>query len=156
MIRKLGQDDIATILAIEQENPSPWTEPMVQGEFFLESARPYVIVTDSGSVVGWCCCRVIEPEAELLKIAVKKQFRRRGLASKLLETLVAKLADCRVERVFLEVRAENGPALSFYEKHGFVQAGRRSCYYSNPTDDAVIMVRDISFDHDRTGAEWSQ
>lgn len=153
MIRKLGQDDIATVLAIEQENPSPWTEAMVQGEFCLASAQQYVIVADSGIVVGWCCCRVVEPEAELLKIAVKKQFRRRGLASELLENLISKLRDRQVEGVFLEVRAKNGPALSFYEKHGFVQAGRRSCYYSNPTDDAVIMVRDISSDHERTGAE---
>jgi ribosomal-protein-alanine N-acetyltransferase len=61
--------------------------------------------------------------------------------------LLEALAECRelrIKKVFLEVRESNVPAISFYEKHGFVRSGRRPAYYQSPTEAAVLMMRELT------------
>lgn len=87
-------------------------------------------------VVAFLAARQVAPgERELLNLAVHPEFRRRGIASSLLQ---AALGAAPAEW-FLEVRASNHAAIAFYVQHGFHRAGVRPKYYRDPTEDAVVM-----------------
>ena len=78
-------------------------------------------------------------EAEIIRIAVVPEWRRRGLANRLWEVLVRHPGGCDPARVFLEVAAANAPARAFYERLGFRVSGRRAGYYG-PGEDALNMI----------------
>ncbi|MFT5701057.1 MAG: ribosomal-protein-alanine N-acetyltransferase [Desulforhopalus sp.] len=135
--------DAPVVERLEQQTSSPWSLTSLLGE--LKQDRGVVIVAeltvDQGTlpeVVGWCACRYLVPESELLKIAVSSDHRRRGIATALLRHLTLFLSQRSIETLFLEVRSQNQRALKFYKKSGFLQIGQRSKYYSNPNDDASI------------------
>jgi ribosomal-protein-alanine N-acetyltransferase len=86
---------------------------------------------------------MVAPEAELLKIVVRKEYRRQGVASLLLGRLVKELRRQKIETLFLEVRAANRGATAFYRQQAFSQVGVRSRYYSNPPDSALIFCRSL-------------
>jgi ribosomal-protein-alanine acetyltransferase len=75
-------------------------------------------------------------DQEVLNLAVDPDHRRQGVAEALLRALLQQISD----PLFLEVRAGNSPALSFYHKLGFAKTGQRRSYYRNPTEDAIIMI----------------
>jgi [ribosomal protein S18]-alanine N-acetyltransferase len=102
------------------------------------------VVDSDGAVSGFLVARAVVSEAEILNLCVDPEKRRTGNAAALLQAAIAELQRLRVETVFLEVRASNQPALSFYEKHGFAPNGRRPAYYQNPTEDAVLMMRELT------------
>jgi ribosomal-protein-alanine N-acetyltransferase len=80
------------------------------------------------------------PEWELENIAVLPEYRRRGLARRLLSALLKQARLQGAERIFLEVRESNLAAIRLYEAAGFQQLGRRREYYLNPTEDALTLV----------------
>ncbi len=80
---------------------------------------------------------------ELMNIAVLPEYRRNGIAQKLLERCVLCAANNGCDRILLEVRSSNNSAKALYEKNGFAKIGIRKKYYSAPTEDADIMQKDI-------------
>lgn len=137
--------DLDDVLRLEAENPSPWSREDIDKEVGRYDRAQYVAVDEEeGGIVGWCCCRFLDDQAELLKIAVIGSMRKRGVASVLLTHLLKDLADRGVQALFLEVRSRNFPALRFYRKHGFTEIGRRQRYYSSPDDDALVLERNFT------------
>jgi ribosomal-protein-alanine N-acetyltransferase len=94
---------------------------------------------DSGAVAGFAVASLLPPQAELEIIAVATAVQRRGAARQLFAALAAELRSAQVAEIILEVRASNQPALGFYRLSGFVEIGRRSRYYHDPVEDAVLM-----------------
>jgi ribosomal protein S18 acetylase RimI-like enzyme len=98
-------------------------------------------------VAGFIVASLLPPQAELEIIAVAPRFQRRGLARRLFtalaaelrSTLAAKLSTGQPAELLLELRASNLPALAFYGSLGFMEAGRRPCYYHDPIEDALLM-----------------
>ena len=90
-----------------------------------------------GKIVGYALGRVVADEAELLKICVLKGWRKRGIAEKMLGSLLGKMREKGAAACFLEVRSKNSPALALYQKLGFEKIALRRNYY--PDDDAVVM-----------------
>jgi len=82
-----------------------------------------------GTAAGFVLSRHAVDEEEVLLIAVRPEFRLRGVASALLEQLMAQARQRHVARLFLEMR-EGNPAESLYRKHGFQAVGRRPNYYN--------------------------
>ena len=117
---------------------NPWTSEMLESE--LESALS-VLVTEKidGKTVGYALGRVVADESELLKICVLMDYRKRGIAEKMLSELLEKMREKGAAACFLEVRSRNEPAISLYEKLGFEKIATRRNYY--PDDDAVVMKR---------------
>lgn len=76
-------------------------------------------------------------EAEILTITVAQSHRRGGIGTKLLRALVEQLAEDGVERLFLEVAADNSAAYGLYRRLGFVETGRRKGYYQRDNTAAV-------------------
>ncbi len=93
-------------------------------------------VADSqGVIAGYFLARHICETVELFYIYVAPSQRRHGLGRSLLTNLCeqARLWG-NVERVFLEVRPSNAPALALYRSLGFQQTGMRKGYYRNGED----------------------
>jgi ribosomal-protein-alanine N-acetyltransferase len=142
-VRWMQAGDILGVLRIEVENPSPWTETMLGGELEVEQGIRLVAGDESGRIAGWVACRLVEAEAELLKIAVAEAARRNGAGTLLLHRLCSALKEAGVKVLFLEVRSKNKTALQFYRKNGFIAAGRRRGYYTGPADDALLLRKEL-------------
>jgi len=135
--------DVVAVESIEAQFPSPWTKVQILAELERESGIS-LIADDLQEVVGWCCGILLPPDAELLKIAVDKSRQRQGVASLLLRTFATLLAGNGAEQIYLEVRSANTPALTLYQQAGWVEQGKRKNYYTNPVDDAVLLVRNLT------------
>ena len=80
-----------------------------------------------------CAC-----DAEILTVSVAPDFRRQGIARRLVTDLMSALQSAGAERVLLEVRAADMGAQQLYRSLGFEELSRRRGYYSD--DDAIVMV----------------
>lgn len=87
----------------------------------------------------------IPPEAELITLAVVPEFRRQGIAERLLEQIIHNLKDEQIHTLHLEVNETLLPARHLYEKAGFQAVGCRPGYYLNSAgtrEDAILMLRE--------------
>ena len=85
---------------------------------------------------------IILDEAEIHRLAVKKEYRRSGVAAKLLQEMFGYLHDKGIVSVRLEVRQSNHEAIKLYEKFGFMIKGRRRGYYQETGEDALVLEVD--------------
>ncbi|MCR4282386.1 MAG: ribosomal protein S18-alanine N-acetyltransferase [Bauldia sp.] len=83
--------------------------------------------------VGFVLVRFAADEAEILTIAVRSRYRRRGYGRLLMEDVIRRLYRERIARLFLEVERANAAAVGLYRSLGFTVAGERKNYYSAPT-----------------------
>lgn len=90
--------------------------------------------------VGWAVVQRAGPEAEILRLGVRPAWRGLGWGGLLLGGVRERLRNKGVVRIYLEVRAGNGPALALYRAAGLRQVGRRPGYYRDPPEDAVLMA----------------
>lgn len=121
---------------IEQECfASPWSEQSFKD---AKSTRFYVYFKDQHPIgyVGIYSCL---DEGYITNIAVKKEYRKMGVATSLLEFLIKTEKDLAF--ISLEVRKSNSAAISLYNKFGFKKKGERKNFYSSPREDALILTR---------------
>ena len=104
------------------------------------------VAKSEGKVVAYILGRVIAPEGEIYRIATIPSHRRRGIAYRLLDFAVKSERGHGLECLFLEVRESNVAARNLYKSYGFRELGNRKNYYSDPKEDAVVMVRAHSQD----------
>ena len=79
-------------------------------------------------------------ELHINNVAVREPYRRLGIGRALLDRILAEGKRSGVPCAFLELRAGNTAALALYEKCGFRVTARRSKYYSEPVEDALVMI----------------
>jgi ribosomal-protein-alanine N-acetyltransferase len=97
-------------------------------------------------LAGFILSRLVIDEAEILSVAVASTWRGRGLARRLLELHLRRLAGLGTRTVFLEVEESNMPARRLYRRAGFHDVGRREGYYRDPsgsTTAALVLRRDL-------------
>jgi len=142
-IREMREDDIRQIMNIENESFStPWTEAAFLAEIYkLYSLSRVLIIGDR--LVGYLCMNIILDEGHILNLAVHPDFRRRGLATRLINEALAELKKKGCRFIYLEVRGSNTAAKQFYVQFGFRDAGLRKKYYTSPVEDAVLMMRQL-------------
>ncbi|MBR6645049.1 MAG: ribosomal protein S18-alanine N-acetyltransferase [Clostridia bacterium] len=116
----------------------PWTEDMFI-QLLSNPLAVFITAQKDGEVVGYAGIYHILSEGQLMNIAVKEEYRRLGIAEKMFDFILEYAKENDIEVITLEVRKENDPAISLYEKLGFEKVGERPGYYSHPTDDAVLM-----------------
>jgi ribosomal-protein-alanine N-acetyltransferase len=95
------------------------------------------------SAAGFLVAQCLAPDWELENMAVREEFRRRGVGAALIANLLKAGREAGAERVLLEVRASNLAAIAAYRRAGFELLARRPGYYSNPPEDALIMVHNL-------------
>lgn len=141
VIRRMEQADLPAVAALERSCFTvPWSESLLEEVYLNPLDRAWVLEED-GRVTGYCNFRIIAGEGELMRIAVLPEARGRGYGRELLETLVQYASGEQVEDITLEVRASNAAAVSLYKSYGFRTEAVRKRYYTNPTEDALIMWR---------------
>ena len=143
VVRALAKADVEAVASVEQQVLSPWGTSQIIDE--LNYPNSFVFAAElNEELAGWCCCRYEQEEAELLKLTVAEKWRRLLVATELLSALESELQKINVTCLFLEVRSENLPAVAFYDKAGFTVTGRRINYYSQPSDDALVLRKVIT------------
>jgi len=119
----------------------PWSEKSVASE--LENKLAFWLVAEeNGMVAGYIGSQTVMGETDMMNVAVHPDWRRKGIAEKLVSSLVEELKQLESHCLTLEVRASNDPAIALYEKLGFGQIGRRKNYYRNPREDALILRKE--------------
>ncbi len=117
-----------------------WSYRDVQDLICTEGGMCFTALED-GEVIAYVIGRLIAPEGEIYRVAVAPHKRQRGIGYRLLDYAVKTSMGQGLERLFLEVRSRNIPAIKLYTAYGFKEIGVRKSYYKNPADDAIIMLR---------------
>jgi ribosomal-protein-alanine acetyltransferase len=118
---------------------SHWSRGQYEALFSGTSPRRAALVIEEERVIqGFLVAREVGSEWEIENIAVAGPARRRGLGSQLVGEFLNLARERGAESVFLEVRESNRAARALYEKWAFVEAGRRTAYYREPEEDAVL------------------
>ncbi len=139
-LSEMKKEDIAELAQLEKECFSlPWSEKSLSEELQNPVARFYV-AKDGEKTVGYIGAFNVGGEVSITNIAVKQEYRNRGIATKLINTLKSKMQEEKAEFITLEVRASNETAIRLYEKNGFETVGLRKGFYENPKEDAVLMT----------------
>jgi ribosomal-protein-alanine N-acetyltransferase len=139
-VREATSADLPAILAIER---SVFSDPWPASGFQAFLGELGLVSECDGEVVGYVFARVAGGEAEVLNLAVHPAHRLRGVGRALLERVIERVTRRGADLLFLEVRASNTEAQTFYRKMGFKQVGRRPNYYDRPREDALILAREI-------------
>ena len=143
-ILPMHPDHIPAIAKLERECFSrPWSERMLSEELENQCAAFLTAVDDSGEVLGYAGLLVAADEGYITNVAVFSQYRRRGIAAKLLQVFCDFAAAHHLAFLTLEVRPSNTAAIALYESFGFTERGRRRNYYDLPKEDALILTRDF-------------
>ncbi len=96
-------------------------------------------IIGSGPVAGYIVARETAGELHINNVAVRAEYRRRGIGAQLLNRVIGEARRRKATAAFLEVRSANHAAQALYEKSGFKAIARRANYYSEPLEDAVVM-----------------
>ncbi len=157
-VREGTARDVGTLAELETVIfPSePWTEEMFRGEFSGLNPTLYLLIVDTadgrdpgerpadaadGRVIGYAGIWLIGDEGHITNVGILPDYRRRGLAERLVNALIAEAERQGVTSETLEVRISNAPAIALYEKLGFRLAGKRRGYYPDDHEDALIYWR---------------
>ena len=140
---EIARADVAECAEIaEMENicfPDAWSESSVRSN--LESACGFCYVARADGVpVGYLCGSFIVPEMEIFRVATLPEYRRRGIGEAMLRRALADFGSDI--SVYLEVRTSNVAAIALYGSLGFDVVCERKNYYSNPTENALVMKRE--------------
>jgi ribosomal-protein-alanine N-acetyltransferase len=140
IIRDMHEDDIPAILEIEQISFStPWSKESFLNEIYKKYAFSKVAVFEK-NIIGYICANYLFYESHILNLAVHPDFRRRGVATILMNEATRKLKEKGCVFMYLEVRISNTGAQRFYERFGFKTETIRKKYYGNPDEDALLMM----------------
>ena len=141
-IKKMEASDIDAIYEIEKNayGEHHWSKESFYSE--LQNNIGYYIVAhncETNEVVGYLGSWFIVDECHITTVAVKPQFRRQNIGTKLLISLINQCYEKFIKYITLEVRISNISAISLYEKFGFKSIGVRKKYYQDNNEDALIM-----------------
>ena len=120
---------IPQIASIEIETFSdPWSEHSLS-TCLPDDQHDFFVAMDDQVGVGY-----------INNVAVREDARHVGIGSALVNESIRRGRERKLSFLTLEVRASNDPAIALYEKHGFVEVGRRRGYYEKPKEDAILMT----------------
>jgi [ribosomal protein S18]-alanine N-acetyltransferase len=140
IIRDMAEDDIPAVLAIEESVFSaPWSREFFLNELYKKNTLCKVAVAEE-SVIGYLCADFRQHESHILNLAVHPDFRRRGVATRLLHGVKEELKRNGCAFICLKVRVSNIGAQKFYERFRFATESIRKKYYGDPDEDALQMT----------------
>jgi ribosomal-protein-alanine N-acetyltransferase len=137
---KMNETNVEGIAELEKENFSDgWSLKSLKEEINNPDALYLAVRNDENNMVVAAAGMIISIDtADIMNVSVKEEYRRKGLASKLLDALFEEGKKRGVKDFTLEVRENNHAARKLYEKKGFVFEGIRPNFYSNPAEGAAI------------------
>lgn len=141
LYRYAKKEDVFDILSLDEENFSNNFDE----KFYLEYIKNQrvIVAENEKKVIGYILFNQILDEAEIYKIVVLKDFRKKQIAFKIFEFLLNELKKNNVKKIFLEVRKSNIPAINLYIKCGFIEIREIVDYYSNPKENGIMMLKEV-------------
>jgi len=139
-----AEADIDIVVALETQSfTNPWSRETLVWELTnSDVTRVYLLRDAEDRAVAFCIVWIIFEELHINTLAVSPDHRRQGLATLLLREVMAEAARDGARRATLEVRESNAAALELYARLGFQVSARRSGYYANPPEDALILWKE--------------
>ena len=147
IITRMTEHDLLEVVEIEEQSGlSRWGWAAYYAELqgtnrdlMLIARLAKAQIIEHQRIAGYIVARESAGELHINNVAVRDQYRRRGIGSALLGRIMEVARRLKVRVAFLEVRSGNRAAQALYEKTGFKAIARRSDYYSEPREDAVVM-----------------
>ena len=138
----MGLKDLEEAYKIELEvNPSPWKYETFLSSF--EVGHKGLICKNDNQMIGFIIFSPITPEAHILSISVRNEMQSKGIGTLLLKSMLDQCKVMNYKKIFLEVRVSNVKAINFYEKFGFSKDAIRNNYYTDNSEDALLMSLSI-------------
>jgi ribosomal-protein-alanine N-acetyltransferase len=145
-VRHATLRDIAAVLEVQRQAPESgrWSQEDYVG-FLPAEDTLFLLAEDAGGdgVVAFLLGRLMADEMEVLNLAVLPGFRRKGIGRRLLDEALARGRAQGARQCWLELRASNQGALAFYRAQGFADSRRRTGYYRDPVEDAIVCVKHL-------------
>jgi len=146
-ISRMSEHDLLEVVEIEEQSGlSRWGWAAYYAELQSGNRNLMLIAVPEKSpiiehrrIAGYIVARETAGELHINNVAVREQYRRRGIGLALLSRVVDESRQMGVTTAFLEVRSGNSAAQSLYLQCGFKAIARRSNYYYDPREDAVVM-----------------
>ena len=138
----MGLNDLDEAYKIELDvNPSPWKYETFLSSF--EVGHKGLICKKDNLMIGFIIFSPISPEAHVLSISVRNEMQSKGIGTMLLKSMLDQCKVMNYKKIFLEVRVSNEKAINFYEKFGFSKDAIRNNYYTDNSEDALLMSLSI-------------
>ena len=142
VIRPGTLSDVNAIMALEQGSiEHPWESKAVEA-LITDPNKTCLIAELDGTIAAYVGAESVLDESNIGNIVPHKDYRGRGIATRLFDALLKELKEQGIVKVFLEVEHDNAPAIALYEKSGFTKYGHRRDYYG-PGKDAVLMSKEL-------------
>lgn len=137
-VTRILPQHLAGVAALEKEVfATPWSEKSLE---LLCSESAFGFATFEGDIVtAYGGMLTVLDEGQITNIATHPNYRRQGLAAKVLSALLDEARARGIVSVTLEARVSNAAAIALYQKLGFSVMGKRPRFYTHPTEDALIM-----------------
>ena len=119
-----------------------WKINILKDELTSENSH-FICAKLEDEVVGFAGLKIVLDVADIMNIAVKDDYRRQGIATLLLNTLLNYCKKNDIKTINLEVNEENFSAIALYKKLGFTECGLRKKYYDKKYD-AILMKKDVT------------
>jgi ribosomal-protein-alanine N-acetyltransferase len=143
IMRPMVMGDLEQVLVIEQNSfPTPWSTTLFKREMELDFSYFFVLELDR-EIIGYINFWLSVGEVHIMSIAVKEEYRKRGIGSYILKYSMSTARRLGGEYVYLEARITNSAALALYRKSGFELIGIRRGYYTDTKEDALILAREL-------------
>ena len=147
-IGRMTEHDLLEVVEIEESSGlSRWGWAAYYAELQGNNRHLMLVARVAGEhkrgrsrLAGYIVARMGADELHINNVAVREPYRRLGIGRALLDRILAEGKRSEVPRAFLELRAGNTAALALYEDCGFRVTARRSKYYSEPVEDALVMI----------------
>jgi len=143
-LRAMRVEDLSQVVGIEREAfAEPWRREDFEAELLIFTDSVLKVAVDGDEVVGYYVLWRVAGSFHLANVAVRRDWRGKGVGRALVEDAVAEARAAGALRVTLEVRKSNLPARALYRKLGFVAVGLKKNYYRREREDAVVMRLDF-------------
>lgn len=143
-IRPVRYQDIAQIAKLEQQIFSePWSAESLE-EARRREDNIFLAAICEEQVAAYALCYGTMDEGEIPTIATNPSYLHMGIGKELLQSLLQECHKRDIRQVFLEVRVSNEKAQGLYHKCKFEVVGRRKDFYRFPTEDALVMMCQVS------------
>lgn len=125
----------------KQSFTTPWSPESLLKDVVDNRLATYIVAKAGGKVVAYAGFWLVLDEAHIMNIAVRKEYRGKGIGKAILDELLKKALSRGAASVGLEVREKNTTAIRMYENAGFIKNGIRKGYYTDTGENAVLMVK---------------
>lgn len=132
-----------SIIKIAYETLPERYNPMIFNYFYESFPQGFLVAEMNKKIIGFIIgAKTSNKTVRIPILAVRKEYRRTGIGSALLNKLFEILILGDIELVDLEVRTNNKIAIKFYKKHGFILSEKISRFYQSG-EDANIMRKSL-------------